>query len=67
MILRDLTLKKETINMSIFKNKFEFACEIFGYNNAVTMNSKVVEKYFEDWKNTKLSLKQYKKLLQTRG
>lgn len=53
--------------MSAFKSKFEFACEIFGYENAVSMNSKIVDNYFEDWKNTRLSLNQYKKLLQTRG
>ena len=53
--------------MSVFKSKFEFACEIFGYDNAITMNNNIVNKYFEDWKNTKLSLKQYKKLLRSRG
>ena len=53
--------------MSAFKSKFEFACEIFGYNNAINMNSGIIDNYFEDWKYTKLSLKQYKKLLQTRG
>ena len=67
MILHNLLLKKGITNMSVFKSKFEFACEIFGYDNAVSMNSKIVNNYFEDWKNTKLSLKQYKKLLKSRG
>lgn len=53
--------------MSMFKSKFEFACEVFGYNNAITMNNKIIDNYFEDWKNTQLSLNQYKKLLRTRG
>ncbi len=53
--------------MSLFKSKLEFACEIFGYENAIAMNTKIVDNYFEDWKNTKLSINQYKKLLQTRG
>jgi hypothetical protein len=63
----NLLLKKEVTNMSLFKSKLEFACEIFGYENAIAMNTKIVDNYFEDWKNTKLSINQYKKLLQTRG
>jgi len=46
---------------------FQFGCEIFGYDNAMKMNSNKLRSYYDDWKTTTYSIKQYKALLNTRG
>jgi len=53
--------------MAKYITKFEFACEIFGYKNACSMNNEVIESYYKDWKSTTYSIKQYKSLLKSRG
>ena len=47
--------------------KFEFACEVFGYDAAKFINEKVLMNYYNDWKTTGLALNTYKSLLKTRG
>ena len=53
--------------MARYISKFEFACEGFGYDNAINMNKSQIEVYFNDWKSSTYSLKLYKNLLKTRG
>lgn len=53
--------------MAKFISKFEFACEIFGYNNLDKVSNDQIESYYNDWKLTSYSLKVYKNLLRTRG
>jgi hypothetical protein len=53
--------------MAKYISKFEFACEVFGYDNAINMNNFQIESYYNDWKTTSYSLKLYKNLLKTRG
>ena len=53
--------------MARYISKFEFACEVFGYDNAVNMNKPMIEAYYNDWKSSTYSLKIYKSLLKTRG
>jgi len=53
--------------MAKYISKFEFACEVFGYDNAINMNSSQIEVYYTDWKASSYSLKLYKNLLKTRG
>lgn len=48
-------------------SKFEFACEVFGYNNAISMDNNQIDSFYNDWKSTTYSLKVYKNLLKTRG
>lgn len=50
-----------------FVTQFEFACEIFGYENAKSLNKNYIDMFYNDWKLTSYSLNQYKKLLSTRG
>lgn len=53
--------------MAKYISKFEFACEVFGYENANSMNKSQIEVYYNDWKSSTYSLKLYKNLLKTRG
>ena len=53
--------------MKSFPTKFEFACEVFGYDNAVSINSEIINNYYEDWKNSNLDFHIWKKLLKSRG
>lgn len=46
---------------------FQLACELFGYDNATKMSLEIQEFYLKDFYNTGYSLKQYKKILKTRG
>ena len=48
-------------------SKFQFACEIFGAKNIDSINSLVIQNFYNDWKSTGLSLNVYKSLLKTRG
>lgn len=53
--------------MARYISKFEFACEVFGYNNAINMDKSQIEVYYNDWKSSANSLKLYKNLLKKRG
>ena len=53
--------------MAKYISKFEFACEIFGYDNAAKMKKEQIEIYYNDWKTSTHSLNVYKSLLKTRG
>ena len=53
--------------MTKYISKFEFACELFGYKNAIGMKKDYIEIYYNDWKSSTYSLKLYKSLLKTRG
>ncbi len=53
--------------MARYISKFEFACELFGYEKAIIMNTSMIESYYNDWKSSTYSLKLYKNLLKTRG
>ena len=53
--------------MAKYISKFEFACEIFGYDNATKINKSKIEIYYNDWKNSTYSLNVYKNLLKSRG
>ena len=53
--------------MARYISKFEFACEVFGYDNAINMNKYQIELYFNDWKSSTCSLKLYKNLFKNRG
>lgn len=53
--------------MTHYITSFEFACEMFGYKKAISLNKEYIESFYDDWKNTTYSLKQYKKLMKTRG
>ena len=53
--------------MAKYISKFEFACKVFGYENASNMNKSQLEAYYNDWKATTYSIKLYKNLLKTRG
>ena len=46
---------------------FQLACDLFGYDNAIKMSVERQEFYLKDFFNTGYSLKQYKKILKTRG
>jgi hypothetical protein len=48
-------------------SKFEFACELFGYNNAIKLKNSYISKFYNDWIYTGLELKQYISLLRVRG
>lgn len=52
------------MNMS----EFEFACELFGYNNVI--NNKIprstITAYMNDWKSSMMSFKQWKALLSSK-
>lgn len=52
-----------TNNISIF----QFACEMFGYDNAVKLNNDYIENFYNDWKSTPYTVDQYKALLRTKG
>jgi len=52
-----------TFNIS----KFQFACEVFGYDIAKSINEGVLQNYYSDWKTTGLNLNTYKSLLKSRG
>jgi len=56
---------KENMNFNV--SKFQFACEIFGAKNIDSMNSLVIQNFYNDWKSTGLCLDIYKSLLRTRG
>ena len=53
--------------MARYISSFEFACEIFGYENATNMNKAQIEVYYNDWKSSTCSLKKYKNLIKIRG
>ena len=53
--------------MARYISKFEFACEVFGYENATNMNKAQIEVYYNDWKSSTYALKLYRNLLKTRG
>jgi len=53
--------------MAKYISMFEFACEVFGYDNATNMNKAQIEVYYNDWKSSAYSLKKYKNLIKTRG
>lgn len=53
--------------MAKYISKFEFACEVFGYENAVNMPAFQINNFYEDWKLSSYSIKTYKNLLKTRG
>ena len=48
-------------------SKFEFACEIFGHENAKSINSGVIQLYYNDWKSSGMDFSLFKSLLKTRG
>lgn len=52
-----------TYNISLF----QFACDIFGYDNAIKLSNDYIQNYYNDWKNTNYTIEQYKSLLRTRG
>ena len=53
--------------MARYISSFEFACEVFGYENATSMNKAQIEVYYNDWKSSSCSLKIYKNLHKKRG
>jgi len=50
-------------------SKQQFSYDIFGYDN-ITLNKipqEIIESYYDDWKNSKMSFKLWKALLFTRA
>jgi hypothetical protein len=53
--------------MKMFLTQFEFACELFGYEKAISLDKSYIDNFYKDWKSTTYSVKQYKRLLVSRG
>ena len=53
--------------MKMFLTQFEFACELFGYDKAIKLDKDYIGNFYKDWQSTTYSIKQYKRLLMSRG